>query len=100
ELAYASDILGETDNEWATAEADSINQAVLDSVESLLGENPPYLPVSVEELGTPAMARGSVPMVYPSNAFQADEVFIQRSFQYYFDQWVKPNGGGYVHREG
>ncbi|MDX2075217.1 MAG: hypothetical protein SFZ02_02210 [bacterium] len=100
ELAYASDILGEADSDWATAEADSINQAILDSVESLLGENPPYLPVSVEELGTPAMARGSVPMIYPSNAFKADEGFIQRSFQYYFDQWVKPNGGGYVHREG
>ncbi|HRF96509.1 MAG TPA: hypothetical protein PLZ51_14985, partial [Aggregatilineales bacterium] len=32
ELAYASEILGEADSEWATAEADSINQAVLDSV--------------------------------------------------------------------
>lgn len=100
ELAYASDILGETDSQWATAEADSINEAIRTSVTSLLGENPPYLPVSVEELGTPAMARGSVPMVYPSDAFVADDDFITRSFQYYFDEWIAPHNGGYVHREG
>jgi len=100
ELAYASDILGETDSDWASAEANSINQAILASVKSLLGENLPYLPVSVEELGTPAMARGAVPMIFPSGAFEADGDFIRRSFEYYFDQFVKPYQGGFVHREG
>ncbi len=100
ELVFASDLLGENDGEWALAEADSINRAILDSIELLLGENPPYLPVSVEELGTPAMAQGSVPMVYPSDAFQVADDFIERSFQYYFDQWVAPYNGGFVHRDG
>lgn len=100
ELAYASDVLGESDSIWAISEADSINQAILDSVEYLLGENPPYLPVSVEELGTSAMARGSVPMLYPFDALRVDDDFIRRSFQYYFDQWVAPYDGGFVHREG
>lgn len=84
ELAYASDILGEDDSTWATAEADSINQAIRDSAEASLSIS----------------AIDAVLMVYPSDAFRADGDFIQRRFQYYFEQWIAPYNGGLINHDG
>lgn len=95
ELGYASDILGEDDSTWAIAEADSINQAILDSATSLLSENLPDLPIASH---IPVL--DDVLMVYPSNAFRANADFIQRRFQSYFDQWIAPYNGRLIGHDG
>lgn len=100
EAAYIAGRFGYVDDaEWMLSEAASLRAAVLDSIYAVMGEDAAYIPVSVEELGTPAMARGSVTTLWPIEVFPSDMPLIQRSFDYYYQQWIQPYQGGFIHRE-
>lgn len=101
EAAYAARELGqEEDAEWMEAEAEELRQAILDSVEAVMGENPPYIPGSVEEVESSAAARGTVSALWPAEVLPRDLPLIERSFDYYYRQWLAPSEGGFVHRKG
>jgi len=101
EAADAARLLGEAeDAAWMAAEADSLQQAIRDSVEAVMvGQTKFYMPGSVEVLDSSGMARGSVPALWPYRVFPVDDELIEESFRIYHERWIAPYDGGYLHRE-
>jgi hypothetical protein len=101
EMAFVGDVLGKNDDSRRYAlEADDLQIAILDSITQVMGDNPPYIPVSVETPENSGMARGSVPTLFPYGVFSAQDELIKRSFDEYYTRWIAPYNGGYMHREG
>ena len=101
EAAYAASVLGEdSDAEWMQAEADALRAAILDSVEAVMGAEPPYIPASVEDTQDSGMARGTVPALWPYRVLSPDLPLLTRAFDYYHQQWIGPFNGAYQHRQG
>jgi hypothetical protein len=82
------------------AEADALRQAILDSVEAVMGPEPAYIPGSVEEVESSAMARGTVPVLWPVRVLSPDAPLLARSFDQYYQRWIAPDEGGFRHRQG
>jgi hypothetical protein len=101
EAAYAAHELGEdADATWMQAEADALREAILASIESVMGAEPPYIPSAVENVDGSAMARGTVPALWPVEVLPREMPLIARSFDHYYQLWIAPYGGGFRHREG
>lgn len=101
EAAYAAALLGESgDAAWMQAEADNLRAAILESVESVMGADPPYIPASVEDIQDSGMARGTVPALWPYRVFAPESPLLARAFDYYHQQWIAPFNGAYQHRQG
>lgn len=101
EAAYAARELGEPeDAARMEAEADALREAILDSVEAVMGPEPPYIPGAVEEVESSAMARGTVPALWPVRVFSPDAPLLTRAFDHYYRRWIAPDEGGFRHRQG
>jgi hypothetical protein len=101
EGAYAARVLGKPeDAAWMEAEADRLREAILRSVERVMGSEPAYIPGAVEDLESSAMARGTVPALWPVRVLSPDSVLVQRSFDAYHKLWIDPDSGGFRHRHG
>jgi len=101
EAAFAARELGETeDAAWMMAEADALRDAIVDSVESVMGAEPPYIPGAVEEVESSAMARGTVPVLWPVRVLSPANPLLERSFDHYYQRWIAPDQGGFRHRQG
>jgi hypothetical protein len=99
EAAYAARELGKTeDAAWMESEADALRDAILASVEKLMGTEPAYIPGAVEELESSAMARGTVPALWPIRVLSPESPLLMRSFDYYHQRWIAPDNGGFRHR--
>jgi hypothetical protein len=81
------------------AEADTLREAILRSVERVLGSEPAYIPGAVEDTETSAMARGTVPALWPVRVLSPESGLVQRSFDTYYERWIAPDGGGFRHRQ-
>ncbi len=101
EAAYAASELGEeADAAWMQAEADSLREAILRSIEAVMGPEPAYIPSAVENTAGSAMARGTVPVLWPVEVLPREMPLLARSFDYYHQHWIAPYQGGFRHREG
>lgn len=101
EAAYAARALGKPDDAaWMEAEAEALRQAILDSVEVVMGEEPAYIPGSVEVIEGSAAARGTVSALWPVEVLSPEMPLVERSFDYYYREWIAPSDGGFVHRKG
>ena len=100
EAAYAAGELGKPeDAAWMKAEAEALRDAVLRSVEHVMGPEPAYIPGAVEDVESSAMARGTVPALWPVQVFSPDSPLIARSFDTYHKRWIAPDSGGFRHRQ-
>jgi hypothetical protein len=101
EAAYAARELGETDDAaWMQVEADALREAILTSIEAVMGSEPAYIPSAVENVEGTAMARGTVPALWPVEVLPREMPLVARSFDYYYQRWIAPYQGGFRHREG
>ena len=101
EAAYAARELSEdTDAVWMQAEADELREAILTSVKTVMGTESLYIPGAVESSEGSAMARGTVPALWPVEVLPREMPLIVRSFGYYYPLWIAPSEGGFRHREG
>lgn len=101
ETAYAARILGESDDAaQIQSEAVELRAAIMASIESVMGREPSYIPGAVENLDGSAMARGTVPALWPVEVLSRDLPLLSRSFQHYHDMWVDPDTGGFRHVQG
>ncbi len=101
EAAYAARELGHPDDAlWMEAEADSLRSALLDSIETVMGADPAYIPSAVESVDGSAMARGTVPALWPIEVLPRESSLLQRSFEQYYQLWIAPSDGGYRHHAG
>ncbi len=99
EAAFAARELGNTDDaEWMEREADALRAAILQSVETVMGPEPAYIPGAVEEVDSSAMARGTVPVLWPVRLLSPDTPLLRRSFDRYHRRWIAPDEGGFRHR--
>jgi hypothetical protein len=101
EATYAARQLGKTEDAvWMQTEADALREAILASVEAVMGPEPAYIPGAVEGVEGSAMARGTVPALWPVEVLPRETPLLARSFDYYHQLWVAPHNGGFRHREG
>lgn len=100
EAAYAARELGKPeDAAWMDAEAKALREAVLRSVERVMGENAAFIPGAVEDVESSAMARGTVPALWPVRVLSPDSPLVKRSFDVYYERWIAPDSGGFRHRQ-
>ena len=103
-LEHAASIasaLGESaDATWMQSEADALRAAILDSVTAVMGPKPAFIPGAVENTSDSAMARGTVPALWPTEVFPRDMELITRSFGTYHRLWLQPDRGGFRHLGG
>jgi len=45
-----------------------------------------------------SMARGTGPGLWPGGALSPDDPVVQTSFQRYYEKWIQPFGGAYLHQ--
>ena len=101
EAAYAASLVGELEDEaLLRAEADELRAAILNSIEAVMGPNADYIPSSVENLVGSAMARGTVPALWPVEVLPREMPLLSRSFQHYHKQFIAPDQGGFRHVQG
>jgi hypothetical protein len=101
EAAHAARELGETeDAAWMQAEADALREAILASVEAVMGPEPAYIPGAVEGVEGSAMARGTVPALWPVEVLPREMPLLTRSFDYYHQLWIAPQEGAFRHHGG
>ena len=101
EAAFAARELGETQDALELqAEADALRDAILASVEAVMGSEPAYIPGSVEDIESSAMARGTVTALWPVPVFPPEMPLLARSFDHYHQLWIAPHEGGFRHRQG
>ena len=63
-------VLGESaDTVWMKSEAAALRSAILDSVIAVMGPKPAFIPGAVENTTDSAMARGTVPALWPTELF-------------------------------
>lgn len=100
ESAFAAQTLGyPEDAAWMQAEADSLREAILQSITAVMGDPPAYIPAAVEDTESSAMARGSVPVLWPYRVFPVEMPLLARAFDYYHQHWIAPYNGAYLHRQ-
>jgi len=100
EAAYAARELGEVeDAAWMEAEADALHDAILRSVERVMGPDPAYIPGAVEDVESSSMARGTVPALWPIRVLSPERPLVERSFRTYHQRWLAPDDGGFRHRQ-
>lgn len=101
EAAFAAELLDKTEDAgWMRAEAADLRRAVMESIEAVMGAEAAYIPASVEDRDSAAMARGTVAAVWPVEIFPPDTPLLQRAFDFYHQRWLIPHNGGFIHREG
>lgn len=82
---------------WMEAEADSLQRATLASVRNL---KTPYIPNGPQDLASSAMARGTSCALWPCAVLDPGDPLTRGSFDAYWDKWIAPSGGGFVHNKG
>jgi hypothetical protein len=104
EAAFAADEVGETtDAADFVARADDLQAAVLRSVALVQARTGKlFIPNGPEDVLSSAMARGTTPAVWPVRSLHGAEslALLQLSFRGYFQTWLAPQGGGYIHYAG
>jgi hypothetical protein len=82
------------------SEAAALRSAILDSVVAVMGPKPAFIPGAVENTTDSAMARGTVPALWPTELFPRDMELLARSFDTYHRLWLQPDNGGFRHLGG
>ncbi|HEX2999921.1 MAG TPA: hypothetical protein VHR86_06770, partial [Armatimonadota bacterium] len=83
------------DAAWIQAEADSLLRATLASVNAL---KTPYVPNGPQDLISSAMARGTSCALWPCAVLDTNDPLTKRSFDIYWDKWIRPSDGGFIHK--
>jgi hypothetical protein len=92
EAAYIERELGKFDDaNWMAAEASAMRESIRNSVASVMGTDPPYVPGAPEGIDNSAMARGTSVSLFPVEVFSRDDPLIKRSFEVYLNTWIRPN---------
>ncbi|MDP3064365.1 MAG: hypothetical protein Q8O40_14310, partial [Chloroflexota bacterium] len=102
EAAYLAKVLGKADDEhYFEHEAEDLTRLVLRSIERVCRDaGVDYIPNGPEDVTSSSMARGTTPAVWPLRLFSPDDPSILRSFERYYQMWVKPRGNAYIHNSG
>jgi len=59
-----------------------------------------WIPNGPEDLQGSSMARGTSPGLWPGGALETDDPLVKQSFDYYWNTWIAPYRGAYLHHNG
>jgi len=101
QAAFIAKALGQHDDAtWMISESNALRTAILNSVGVVMGPDPAYIPGAVEATTGSAMARGTVPALWPNEVLSRNTELINRSFDTYHKLWIEPDNGGFRHLGG
>lgn len=81
------------------SKAELLRQRVVTSINQLINTcGIHWIPNGPEDLFGSSMARGTTPALWPGGTFTVHDPLIRKSFDYYWDKWVAPYGGAYLHQ--
>ncbi len=81
------------------SKADLLRQRVISSIAHLIETyGISWIPNGPEDVNGSSMARGTTPALWPGGTFTAKDPLIRKSFDYYWEKWVAPYGGAYLHQ--
>jgi hypothetical protein len=104
EAAFAAGELGvASDADDFGARAVDLQSTLLSSVTSVQAQSAiGFIPNGPEDVLSSAMARGTMPALWPVRALQGGSAtdLLTASFHAYYRSWIAPQGGGYRHVEG
>lgn len=56
-----------------------------------------WIPNGPEDTQSSSMARGTGPGLWPGQSLRPEDPIVLRSFDRYYEKWIKPFGGAYLH---
>ena len=97
--AEAARMLGQNaDAAWMEREEASLREAVLAGINRTpRADRRVYIPNGPEDWYSSAMARSATPALWPAEVLDPSSALVRDSFEAYYQQWIKPNGGAYLH---
>ncbi len=100
DAAFLARELGETRKaEEFQAEANELLKWTQSSYRTVMKDSSiDWIPNGPEDVHGTSMARGTGPAVWPGQLFDPRGEEIQVSFQHYYEKWIKPFGGAYLHQ--
>jgi GH15 family glucan-1,4-alpha-glucosidase len=100
DAAYLASELGEKDQEKQfLQEGDELLKWTQHSYSMLMKDSLiDWIPNGPEGIHGTSMARGTGPAVWPGQVLSANDSVVQISFQRYFEKWIEPYGGAYLHQ--
>jgi hypothetical protein len=100
DAAYLAGELGEQEKEQEfLREGDELLNWTQHSYSKLMKDSSiDWIPNGPEDIHGTSMARGTGPAVWPGQILSASDRAVQISFQRYFEKWIEPYGGAYLHQ--
>jgi hypothetical protein len=100
DAAYLASGLGEKNKEQEfLREGDELLKWTQRSYSKLMTDSSiDWIPNGPEDIHGTSMARGTGPAVWPGQILSANDSVVQTSFQRYFEKWIQPYGGAYLHQ--
>jgi len=96
---YAARELGlEDDARWMRTSGDELLASTMESIRQVMAHyGIDYIPNGPEDKDSSSMARGTSPGLWPGMILDPRDPLTLRSFDVYWEKWIAPTGGGYVH---
>lgn len=96
---YAARELGrEDDARWMKTAGDELLASTMESIRQVMAHyGIDYIPNGPEDKDSSSMARGTSPGLWPGMILDPNDPLTLRSFDVYWQKWIEPTGGGYVH---
>lgn len=87
------------DTAWMVDEAEALRRAIRVSYrQTMLVARTDWIPDSPEDLYGSSMARGTCAGLWPGSGLDPQDSVVRRSFDHYWETWVAPYDGAYLHR--
>jgi hypothetical protein len=100
DATYLANELGEKEKEQEfLKEGDELLKWTQHSYSKLMKDSSiDWIPNGPEDIHGTSMARGTGPAMWPGQILSANDSVVQTSFQRYFEKWIQPYGGAYLHQ--
>jgi hypothetical protein len=100
DAAYLADVLGKRVKEQEfLGEGDELLKWTQHSYTKIMNDSSiDWIPNGPEDIYGTSMARGTGPAVWPGQILNRNDSVVQTSFQRYFEKWIKPYSGAYLHQ--
>ncbi len=80
-------------------EAEALRRAVRVSYrQTMLVSRNTWIPSGPEDLEDPAAARSTCAGLWPGAGLEPEDTIVRRSFDHYWESWIRPYGGAYLQR--
>ncbi len=100
DAAWLADRLGkEQESAELIKKAETLSRNAMVSIRKVMEEKSiNWIPNGPEDIDGSSMARGTSPGLWPGGALDADDPLVRQSFDFYWQKWIEPYDGAYLHQ--